>query len=118
MSKLRIYKEFYRINYVDGVNDNYVLIDPHSLSAETYNFNTNALIENLDVVRESLGNYYVQIKPALYKYPNVYQFRWYVQYLNNGITKQLNTKFIFDPINQDIVTQIEIELIDNGLYMC
>lgn len=115
MPKLRIYKEFYRINVFDGVNDNYTLIDPHSISAETVDFNTNAFVESLNVVQESTGNYYIEITPSLYIYPNIYQFRWYVQYLNNGITKLLRTKFIFDPINQNIITELDIELYNNAL---
>lgn len=115
MPKLRIYKEFYRINVIDGVNDNYTLIDPYSISAETVDFNTNSFVENLNVVQESMGNYYVEITPSLYTFPNIYQFRWYVQYLNNGITKLLRTKFIFDPITQNIITELEIELYNNAL---
>jgi hypothetical protein len=34
---------------------------------------------------------------------------WYVQYLNNNITKQLKTKFIFDPINQNLISELDIE---------
>ena len=83
MSKLTIYKEFYRINYIDGVNDNYTLIDPYSLSAATYNFGTNDLVENLTVDYESLGSYFVDLNANLYFFPTVYQIVWYVQYLNH-----------------------------------
>jgi hypothetical protein len=109
MSKLTIYKEFYRINYINGVNDNYTLINPYALSASTFNFATNELIENLTVDYESLGSYFVNLNGSLYFFPTVYQIVWYVQYLNNNITKQLKTKFIFDPINQNLISELDIE---------
>jgi hypothetical protein len=109
MSKLTIYKEFYRINYINGVNDNYTLINPYALSASTFNFGTNELIENLTVDYESLGSYFVNLNGGLYFFPTVYQIVWYVQYLNNNITKQLKTKFIFDPINQNLISELDIE---------
>lgn len=109
MSKLTIYKQFYMINYVNGVNDNYTLIDPHVLSASTFNFATNDLVENLSINYESLGNYYVDLNASLYVFPTVYQLVWYVQYLNNNITKQLKTKFILDPINQNLISELDIE---------
>lgn len=109
MSKLRIYKEFYRIDYIDGINDNYTLIDPFSLSAATYNFNTSQLVENLTTTYESTGNYYVDLKGSLYFFPTVYQIVWYVEYLNSGVIKQLRTKFLFDPVNNNIITELDIE---------
>ena len=77
------------INYVNGVNDNYTLIDPYSLSVATYNFATQELVENLVVNFESLGNYYVDLNANLYVFPTVYEIVWTVQYLNNNITKLL-----------------------------
>ncbi len=109
MSKLRIYKEFYRIDYVDGNNDNYTLIDPFSLSAATYEFSTSGLVQNLIVTQESTGSYYVELNGSLYSYPTIYQIIWYVEYLNNGIMKQLKTKFLFDPVNNYIITELDIE---------
>jgi len=109
MSKLRIYKEFYRIDYVNGNNDNYTLIDPFSLSAATYQFSTSGLVENLIVTQESTGSYYIELNGALYSYPTLYQIIWYVEYLNNGITKQLRTKFLFDPVKNYIITELDIE---------
>jgi hypothetical protein len=109
MSKLRIYKEFYRIDYVDGNNDNYTLIDPFSLSAATYEFSTSGLVQNLSVTQESTGNYYVELNGSLYSYPTLYQIIWYVEYLNNGIVKQLRTKFLFDPVKNYIITELDIE---------
>ncbi len=109
MSKLRIYKEFYRIDYVDGNNDNYTLIDPFSLSAATYEFSTSGLVQNLIVTQESTGNYYVELNGSLYSYPTIYQIIWYVEYLNNGIMKQLRTKFLFDPVKNYIITELDIE---------
>lgn len=111
MSKLRLYKEFYRIDYINGINDNYTLIDPFSLTAATYNFNTSQLVENLTTTQESVGNYYVELTGNKYFFPTVYQLIWYVQYLNNGITKQLKTKFIFDPVNNNLITELDIEFV-------
>ena len=111
MSKLRLYKEFYRIDYTDGVNDTYTLIDPFSLTACTYNFSTSQLVENLTITQESLGNYYVEMNGSLYFFPTVYQLIWYVEYLNNGIVKQLRTKFLFDPINNNYITELDIEFV-------
>lgn len=110
MPKLRLYKEFYRIDYTDGVNDVYTLIDPFSLTASTYNYSTSQLVENLLVTNESLGNYYVDLKADLYEFPVVYQIIWFVEYLNNGIIKQLKTKFLFDPIKNNIITELDFEL--------
>ena len=109
MSKLRLYKEFYRIDYVNGVNDNYTLIDPFSLTAATYNVSTSQLVENLTITQESLGNYYVELNANLYQFPTIYRLIWYANYLNNGITKQLRTKFLFDPVKNYIITELDIE---------
>lgn len=111
MSKLRLYKEFYRIEYTDGVNDIYNLIDPFFLSAATYNFNTSQLVENLIITQAGLGEYYIELNATLYLFPTVYQIIWYVQYLNNNINKKLKTKFIFDPINRNIITELDIEFV-------
>lgn len=118
MPNLRLYREFYRIDYVDGINDNYTLMDPFALSARTYSFNDSDFVESPEVFRESAGNYYVNINPSLYVYPNIYQLIWYVRYLDNGIMRQLNNRFIFDPINQNIVTQIDIELLGTFQDIC
>ena len=113
MAKLRIYREFYRINYVDGVNDVYTSINPYSLSAATYNNFTNSYVESPVVSTDATGSYYVDLNPALYIYPNMYVLRWYVQYLNNNITRMLRTKFIIDPITQSIITELDIEFYNN-----
>lgn len=113
MAKLRIYREFYRINYVDGVNDVYTSIDPFFLSAATFNNFTNAYVESPAVSTDGLGSYYVDLNPSLYIYPNMYVLRWYVKYLNNNIQKMLRTKFIFDPITQSIITELDIEFYNN-----
>lgn len=109
MSKLRLYKEFYRIDYVNGVNDIYTLIDPFSLTAKTFNFSTSQLVENLVINQESTGSYYVDLAAHLYSYPTLYQIIWYVEYLNNGIMKQLKMKFLFDPVKNYIITELDIE---------
>jgi hypothetical protein len=113
MAKLRIYREFYRINYVDGVNDVYTSIDPFSLSASTFNNFSNAFIESPTVSTDGVGSYYVDLNPSLYIYPNMYVLRWYVKYLNNNIQKMLRTKFIFDPITQSFITELDIEFYNN-----
>ena len=66
-------------------------------------------MENLTVDYESLGSYFVDLNANLYFFPTVYQIVWYVQYLNNNITKQLKTKFIFDPVNQNLISELDIE---------
>lgn len=109
MPKLTLFKEFYRIDYVNGVNDVYTLIDPFSLTAKTIDFSTSSLVENLTINQESLGSYFVNLTTSLYSYPTVYQIIWYVEYLNNGIMKQLKTKFLFDPIKKYIITELDIE---------
>lgn len=109
MSKLRIYKEFYRIDYIDGVNDNYTLIDPFSLTAATYNFSTSQIVESLTITQESTGSYYVELNASLYSFPTIYQIIWYVEYMNNGIVKQLRTKFLFDPVKNYIISELDIE---------
>lgn len=113
MAKLRIYREFYRINYVDGVNDVYTSIDPFFLSAATFNSFTNLQVETPAVQTDTTGSYYVDLNPSLYFYPNMYVLRWYVKYLNNNILKMLRTKFIIDPITQSIITELDIEFYNN-----
>lgn len=113
MPKLRIYREFYRINYVDGSNDLYTAIDPYFLSAATYNSLTNEYIETPTVVSEGTGVYYAEMNTSLYTYPNLYVLRWYVKYLNNNIQKMLRTKFMFDPIKQMLITELDIEFYNN-----
>lgn len=113
MAKLRLYKEFYRIDYINGVNDNYTLINPFAISASTFVYSTSQLVENLTITQESLGSYYVDISAHLYSYPTIYQIIWYVEYLNNGIVKQLRTKFVFDLVSNNIITELDFELYNN-----
>lgn len=109
MPKLRLYKEFYRIDYVDGANDNYTLMNPFSLTAATFNVNTSQLVESLVITQESLGSFYVELNANLYEFPTLYRLIWFVNYLDNGIMKQLRTKFLFDPIKKYIITELDIE---------
>lgn len=56
-----------------------------------------------------MGNYYIELNGSLYTFPTVYQIIWYVEYLNNGIVKQLRTKFLFDPVKNYIISELDIE---------
>jgi len=92
MSIFRLYRKFYSINYNLGTT-NYTLINPTTLSANTYL--SNVLVEsNLNIIQESNGVYYVDLNPTLYTNPNIYELRWFVQYVNNSATKILQTMFM------------------------
>ena len=118
MGELRLYKKFYTIGIIrtgSTIEQNYVLLDPYSLSANTYTAGTGAtesssLIESSIVIaQESEGVYYANLNPNLYASDVTYDPVWFVGYVNS-ITKKISTRF---RINVNTTTnQIEVDYIN------
>ncbi len=108
MSNLRLYRKFYRVDYVDGSNDQYTFITPTFLSAATYNISSSQFVENLTTVLESSGIYYVDLNNLLYNYADIYEVNWYVRYTSASPFKILTTRFKYQPNN--IIMQLQIDL--------
>ena len=111
VSSLRIYRKFYKIDYVDGSNDTYTFIDPIYLSANTYNLSSSSFVENLTVNYESQGIYYVDLNNLLYNYSDTYEINWHVRYIDSSPYKVLTTRFKYEPNNY--ITELAIELENN-----
>lgn len=122
MGQLKLYKKFYCVNIIRTgatAEQNYVLLDPYALSANTYVASTGAtestsLIESaLPISQDSTGVYFADLNPYLYASDVTYDLVWYVNYLSVAPTKKLSTRF---RINVSTVTnQIEIEYINTPL---
>jgi hypothetical protein len=116
MAVFRLYRKIYVINYSIG-NTNYTLINPFSISANTYI--SNVLVEsNLNVVQESTGVYYVDLNPSLYNNQNVYELRWFIKYVNNSTEKILQTLFMYESTSPDqlyVFGEIGYELENNSV---
>lgn len=108
MANLRLYRDIYCISPT-GV---YTLINPVSLSANSYNASFSALTENLNVVQESTGRYFVDLNPILYSFSDVFFVEWYVVYDSNSPIKKLYTRFKLNPYNIG-GSGLEIELANN-----
>jgi len=115
MSLLRIYRKFYIITTSPNNGDDYNLIDPINLSAETYisgtgNTQSNTLIESgINIIQEESGIYYANLNPTLYAIDFNYDLVWYVQYTNEApLDKKLVTRFRVKPYN--IAAQLDYEI--------
>lgn len=122
MGQIRLYKKFYQVGIIRTgatIDQNYVLLDPYSLSANTYVAGTGAtesisLIEpSLPISQESTGVYFADLNPILYSSDITYDLVWFVNYINNSPTKKISTRFRFN-INS-ITNQIEIEYLNAPL---
>lgn len=109
MSTLRLYRKFYKIDYVDGSNDTYTFIDPFYLSANTYNLTSSVFVENLTVNYESQGIYYVDLNNLLYNYSDTYEINWHIRYVAASPYKVLTTRFKYEPNNYIVELGIELE---------
>lgn len=116
MSTFRLYKKFYVINRSSGI-ENYSLMSPFSLSASTYL--SNSVVENnLNVIQETGGIYYVSLNALSYSSQNVYELRWTVQYINNTPIKTLQTLFTYEPtINQlNVFGEMSYQVEDDSIF--
>ena len=109
MANLVLYKDFYCINHTTFSSaDTYTLINPISISANTFVENSNVLIENISTQNESVGRYYVNLNPNLYSFDNVYELIWSIMYNANSPIKNLKTRFRLNPYNINASLDIEI----------
>jgi hypothetical protein len=98
MATLKVYRDFYVINNnVSNNSETYNLIDPFNLSVNVKREGENNIIESPELVRESLGRYFVNLNPILYSIDNNYEINWNVVYINNSPLKKLITRFRLHP---------------------
>jgi hypothetical protein len=122
MGQLKLYKKFYCATIIRTgatAEQNYVLIDPYALSANTFVVGTGAtesssLIESsLLISQESTGVYFADLNPYLYASDVTYDLVWYVNYTLSAPIKKISTRF---RINVNTVTnQIEIDYLNTPL---
>lgn len=99
MATLKVYRDFYVINSNSTSNsETYNLIDPFNLSVNVKKEGENNIIESPELIRESLGRYFVNLNPILYSVDNNYEINWNVVYINNSPLKRLITRFKLHPI--------------------
>ena len=118
MGQIKLYKKFYCVNIIRTgatVEQNYVLLDPYSLSANTYVAGSGAtesssqVESSISTLQESPGVYFVNLNPSLYASDVTYDLVWFVGY-TNLVTKKISTRF---RINVNIITnQIEIDYLN------
>lgn len=122
MGQIKLYKKFYTVGIIrtgTTIDQNYVLLDPYAISANTYVAGTGAtestsLIESsLPISQESTGVYFSDLTPQLYSSDVTYDLVWFVNYINTAPTKKISTRF---RINVNSITnQIEVEYINSYL---
>jgi hypothetical protein len=99
MATLKVYRDFYVINSNNSSNsETYNLIDPFNLSVNVKKEGENNIIESPELVRESLGRYFINLNPILYSIDYNYEVNWNVIYVNNSPLKKLITRFKLHPI--------------------
>ena len=122
MGQIRLYKKFYCVGIVKTgatIDQNYVLLDPYMLSANTYVASTGAtespsLIESaLPISQESTGVYFSDLVPTLYSSDVTYDLVWFVNYTDVSPTKKISTRFRLNVNN--ITNQIEIEYLNGPI---
>lgn len=116
MGQIKLYRKFYQVGIIrtgGTIDQNYVLLNPYSLSANTYvagigDTESSSIIETgLSITQENTGIYYTDLNPTLYSSDVTYDLIWFVNYTNSAPVKKLGTRF---RINVNAVTnQIEIE---------
>lgn len=122
MSQIKLYKKFYQFSVIrtgSTVDQNYVLFEPFTLSANTYVAGTgdtesNSLVESsLQITEDTFGVYYANLNPFLYASDITYDLVWYTKYTISAPIRKLSTRF---RINVNTVTNlIEIEYINTPL---
>ena len=120
MGEIRLYRKFYcaSINRSTG-NESYNLINPYSLSANTFvsgtgNTQSNTIIESgISYASDETGIYYVDLDSQSYASDITYDLVWYVQYISKQIIlRKLVTRFKVNPNN--IGSGFDVELL--GTY--
>lgn len=122
MGDIKLYKKFYKAQVTrTGATQTqvYNLMDPYSLSANTYVSGNNDLesssyIEtNLILTRVSSGIYYAALNAYQYASDVTYDLVWFTTYLVNTEAKKLSTRFRIN-VNK-YSHEIEIEILNNRL---
>jgi len=122
MGQIRLYKKFYVVGIIKTgatIDQNYVLLDPYALSANTYVASTGAtestsMIESsLPISQESMGVYFADLEPTLYSSDVTYDLVWFINYINTAPTKKISTRFRMNVNN--ITNQLEIEYLHGPL---
>ena len=123
MGQIRLYRKIYCVNVTapaSGLTQTYTLINPYSLSANTFvagplDIESNTSIEvGAPVSQESTGIYYTDLNPLLYATDVTYDLVWYIQYTSVAPIKKLTTRFRLN--NQTgPAGEISIEIISNTL---
>jgi len=118
MGELKLYKKFYNVKIIrtgSTLQQDYILINPYSLSATTFtsgsgDTESNSIIENLvSISNTSTGIYFADLNPNLYASDITYDLVWFIKYTETAPIKKINTRF---RINMNFVTnQIEFEII-------
>lgn len=122
MGQIKLYKKFYCVNIIRTgatTEQNYVLLDPYSLSANTYVAGSGAtesptIVESsITISQESSGVYFADLNPSLYASDVTYDLVWFVGYISSATIKKISTRF---RINVNTITnQIEIDYINTPL---
>lgn len=113
MPEIRLYRQIYCFNYLGGEQVTKTLIDPFSISASTFILGSTSVEENLSIINEETGIYFVNLNPNLYSSDKIYELKWYVTYQPETSEKILPTLFKVSPYI--IGKQIEIEVLNNNI---
>ena len=122
MGQIKLFRKFYCVGIIrtgNTIDQNYTLIDPYALSANTYVAGTGAtesttIIESsLPITRDQLAVYFADLDPFLYASDVTYDLIWFVNYTNSSPIKKLSTRFRFN-LNA-ITNQLEIEYLNYPL---
>ena len=108
MNEIRVYRRFYIITTVGGVQQ-YNLLDPFALTASSIDVSSNSAIEgSVSITQESAGFYYASLNPSLYYGATIYEINWKVVYLNGQSQKNLYTRFkLSEAFGASVGNQIE-----------
>lgn len=124
MSQIKLYRKFYSVGIIrtgNTIDQNYVLIDPYALSANTYVAGTGAtesasMIESgLQISQSIPGVYFADLNPFLYSSDVTYDLIWFINYTSSAPTKKLSTRFRINVNN--ITSEIEIEIFNEYLQI-
>jgi hypothetical protein len=122
MSQVKLYKKFYTVGIIktgSTVEQNYVLLDPFALSANTYVAGSGATESNntietgISIGQESAGVYFANLNPLLYASDVSYDLVWFVNYTTSAPIKKISTRFRFN-VNK-YTNQIEIEMVNGPI---
>jgi hypothetical protein len=118
MGSIRLYRTFYCVNVIKSGSttvDTYTLLDPISLSANTFiaGTSTSPIEVALPITQESSGVYYTDLNPILYTSDNTYDLVWYTQYISVALIKKLITRFRINAVN--IGSNVDIEVTSSDI---